>query len=167
MLSSSGVLVPVCDEPGRCPICGGPWHVQKSTPHHGKTISHGQFEIRETIHICANRCRHDSGKLVTRRAIALARHIIPGKSVGYDVMTFVKLQRFLHHRQREEIRSSLLHKHGIPLSSGMISNLAKLFLRYMHKLHNSHIEQIRNALAVIRKLYFNLIERISSGNRFV
>jgi hypothetical protein len=62
-------------------------------------------------------------------------------------MTFVGLQRFLHHRQREEIRSSLLHKHGIPLSSGMISNLAKLFLRYMHKLHNSHIEQIRNALA--------------------
>ncbi len=146
MLSSSGVLIPICEDPGRCPSCQGQWHVQKTTPHHGRTISHGQFEIRETIHVCANKCRLDSGKLITRRANSLARHIIPGKTVGYDVMTFVGLQRFVHHRQREEIRELVLHEHGIPLSSGTISNLAKLFLDYLWKLHVKHIEQLRDAL---------------------
>jgi hypothetical protein len=146
MLNSSGVLISICENPGRCPICQGQWHVQKTTPHHGKTIGHGQFEIRETIHVCANRCRLDSGKLVTRRANSLAKHIIPGKTVGYDVMTFVGLQRFVHHRQREEIRELVLHEHGIPLSSGTISNLTKLFLGYLLKLHDKHIEQLRDAL---------------------
>jgi len=146
MLSSSGILISICEDPGSCPICQEPWHVQKTTLHHGRTISHGQFEIRETIHVCANRCRLDSGKLVTRRANSLAKHIIPGKTVGYDVMTFVGLQRFVHHRQREEIRELVLHEHGIPLSSGTISNLAKLFLGYLWKLHNKHIEQLRDTL---------------------
>ena len=148
MLSTSGVLVHVCDNPpGQCPICGGPWHVQKTVPHHGKTITHGQFEVRETVHVCGARCRHESGSLVTRRALSLAGHIIPGRVVGYDVMVFVGLQRFLHHRQREKIRSALFNKHGIFLSTGELSNLAKLFLVYMQELHNNRMEQLRNVLA--------------------
>lgn len=147
MLSTSGVFISVCDDPGQCPICGGPWHVQKTVPHHGKTIDHGQFEVRETVHVCAARCRHDSGALITRRAISLAHHIIPGRAVGYDVMVSVGLQRFLHHHQREEIRIELLHEYGIPLSSGEISNLAKLFLSYMRDLHYKYAEQLRGVLA--------------------
>ncbi len=147
MRSASGVLISVCDEPGQCPICGGPWHVQKTVPHHGKTISHGQFEIRETIHVCAAGCRYASGGLVTRRAVSLAHHIIPDRTVGYDVMVFVGLQRFVHHRQREEIRSTLLDEYGISLSSGTISNVAELFLQYMQDLHYKHAQRLRNALA--------------------
>ena len=147
MLSTSGVLISVCDDPGQCPICGGPWHVQKTVPHHGKTIRHGQFEIRETVHVCSAGCRYPSGPLVTQRADSLTQHIIPGRTIGYDVMVFVGLQRFVHHRQREEIRSALLDEHGISLSSGEISNIAKLFLRYMQDLHYNHAEQLRNALA--------------------
>ena len=147
MSGTSGVFISVCDEPGLCPICGGSWHVQKTVRHHGKTISHGQFEIRETVHVCANRCQHASGSLVTQRAFSLAEHIIPGRTIGYDVMAFVGLQRFVHHRQREEIRSTLLDDHGISLSSGEISNIAKLFLRYLQALHYKYAEQLRNALA--------------------
>jgi hypothetical protein len=66
--------------------------------------------------------------------------------VGYDVMTFVGLQRFIHYRQREEIRSALHGEYGIALSSGEISNIAKLFLRYMQDLHYKHAEPLRNAL---------------------
>lgn len=146
MLSTSGVLVSVCDDPGQCPICGGAWHIQKTVPHHGKTITHGQFEARETVHVCGARCCHESGSLVTRRALSLAEHIIPGRVVGYDVMVFVGLQRFLHHRQREEIRTALIHEYGIPLSAGEISNLAKLFLSYMQELHNNRIEKLQNVL---------------------
>lgn len=146
MLNTSGVLVSVSDDPGQCPICGGPWHVQKTVPHHGKTITHGQFEICETVHVCGAGCRHESGSLVTRRALSLAKYIIPGRVVGYDVMAFVGLQRFVHHRQREEIRTALFHEHGIHISSGEISNLAKLFLSYMQELHNNSTEQLRNVL---------------------
>ena len=146
MVSTSGVLISICDDPGRCPVCGGPWHVQKTTPHHGKTISHGQFEIRETVHVCANRCHYDSGKLVTRRSNEPAKHIIPGRTVGYDVMVTVGLQRFLYHRQREEIRTFVRNEHGISLSSGTISNLIKLFLGYLQKLHDRHIQPLRQAL---------------------
>jgi len=147
MSGTSGVLISVCDDPGHCPICGGPWHVQKTVRHHGKTISHGQFEIRETVHACANRCQYASGSLVIRRAFSLAEHIIPARTIGYDVMAFVGLQRFVHHRQREEIRSTLLDDHGISLSSGEISNIAKLFLSYLQAFHYKHAEQLRNALA--------------------
>jgi hypothetical protein len=146
MLSTSGVLISVCDEPGACPVCGGPLHVQKTIPHHGKTMRHGQFEIRETVHVCATGCRYASGTLVTRRAVSLTEHIIAGRTVGYDVMTFVGLQRFIHYRQREEIRSALHGEYGISLSSGEISNIAKLFLRYMQNLHYKHAEPLRNAL---------------------
>jgi hypothetical protein len=147
MLSTSGVLISVCDNPGPCPVCGGPLNVQKTIFHHGKTMRHGQFEIRETVHVCATGCRYASGSLVTRRAVSLAEHIIPGRTVGYDVMTFVGLQRFIHYRQREEIRSALLGKYGISLSSGEISNIAKLFLRYMQDLHHKHAESLRKVLA--------------------
>jgi hypothetical protein len=146
MFGTSGLLISICDAPGRCPLCGGPWHVQKTTPHHGRTISHGQFEIRETVHVCANRCRYGSGKLVTRRSNELAKHIIPGKTVGYDVMVTVGLQRFVHHRQREEIRTFVLNEHGLSLSLGTISNLTKLFLDYLQKLHHQHVQPLRQAL---------------------
>jgi hypothetical protein len=72
---------------------------------------------------------------------------MPGRVIGYDVMVFVGLQRFLHHRQREEIRTTLFNEHGIALSTGEISNLVKLFLSYLQELHNSRIEQLRSALA--------------------
>lgn len=147
MLSTSGVLISVSDDPGQCPVCGGAWHVQKTFPHHGKTITHGQFEIRETVHVCAARCRYESGPLVTRRVPSLAEHIMPGRVIGYDVMVFVGLQRFLHHRQREEIRTTLFNEHGIALSTGQISNLAKCFLSYLQDLHNSRMEQLRSTLA--------------------
>lgn len=145
MLSTSGVVISVCDNPGLCPVCGGPLHVQKTVPHHGKTMRHGQFEIRETVHVCRTGCRYASGSLVTRRSVSIAEHIIPGRTIGYDVMTFVGLQRFIHYRQREEIRSALHIEYGISLSSGEISNIAKLFLRYMQDLHYKHAEPLRNA----------------------
>ena len=41
---------------------------------------------------------------------------MPGSVIGYDVMVFVGLQRFLHHRQREEIRSALFDQYGVKIS---------------------------------------------------
>ena len=62
-------------------------------------------------------------------------------------MGFVGLQRFIHYRQREEIRDALLNEHGISLSSGQVSNLTRRFLKYLEALHQARSEQIREALA--------------------
>ena len=100
MSGTSGVLISVCDDPGLCLICGGPWHVQKTVPRHGKTLSHGQFEIWETVHVCANRCQYASGSLVTRRAFLLAEHIIPGRTIGYDLWPQMTVGMFFAHDPR-------------------------------------------------------------------
>ena len=77
--------------------------VQKTGPRTGRTLAHGLFEARETVHACLARCRWPSGALVTRRAACLSEALLPGSNAGYDVMVFVGLERFVHHRQREEI----------------------------------------------------------------
>ena len=146
MLGTAGVGVRVdVDEPGLCSVCGGDaWKVQKTVPRHGLTIAHGAFEARETVLECASDCRHPSGAHVIRKA--LAGHLVPLRSVGYDVVAFVGIERYLHHRQREQIRTALESKHGIPISSGEVSNLAKLFVDYIGRLHRNRSEELRKAL---------------------
>lgn len=62
-------------------------------------------------------------------------------------MVHVGLERFLRHRQREEIRVSLEADHGISLSSGEISVLAARFLTYLERLHHASAPALRAALA--------------------
>ena len=136
----------VREEPGACSVCGGSMHVQKSIPIRGNTLEHGVFHARETVHRCAAGCRLSSGVLVTRRAQALRASLLPGRSVGYDVMVFVGMQRHLHHRQREEIQCLLLREQGIALSTGTISDLVRLFGEYLRALHGERADQLRAAL---------------------
>jgi len=105
------------------------------------TLTHGRFRLRQTVRVCASGCR---GK---KRPGALAGLIPPRGVVGYDVMVHVGLERFLRHRQREEIRVSLEADHGISLSSGEISVLAARFLTYLERLHHASAPALRAALA--------------------
>ena len=118
--------------------------VQKTIRRKGITLEHGSFTARETTHVCAAGCRKD-GALVTRRAQALAARLPPGGTVGYDVIVFVGLARFLAHRQREEIGASLA-QHGIVLSTGEISVLGRRFLAYLQALHEARADALRAAL---------------------
>jgi len=139
--------VAVEDEPGACPLCGGPMVVQKSVSRAGRTLEHGAFEARETVHVCAGGCRWPSGAMVTRRAAALCERLLPRSMVGYDVLTFVGCRRFLDHRQRDEIAKALREQYGLDLSSGELSRLAHLFLDYLQRLHDAHTETLRAAMA--------------------
>lgn len=147
VLEFSGILVAACEEPGSCPLCTGAMGVQKTFVHTGKTIEHGTIQIRETVHVCEAKCCHPSGALVTRRALSVTRVLIPERTIGYDVMVSIGIQRFLDYRQREEIRDDLLHSHGVDLSSGEVSDLSRLFLRYLETLHEIHTEAIRDVLS--------------------
>jgi hypothetical protein len=143
----STVWLPVfVDElPGPCPICGGALLVQKTLRRRGATLEHGPFLACETVHVCAAGCLRD-GTPVLRRAAALTARLPPRGIVGYDVIVFVGLARFVEHRQREEIRASLESQHGIVLSTGEISALGHRFLGYLELLHEARADALRAAL---------------------
>jgi hypothetical protein len=135
----------VVEPPGSCPRCDGFMKVQKTAPRRGRTLAHGPFDGRETVHVCAAGCRWASGALVTRRAPSLREALMPSSIFGYDVMVFVGEQRFLHHRQREEIQTDLL-KAGISISTGRVSALARCFARYLARLHRARSGALKAAL---------------------
>lgn len=146
-LATGGVRVSISEDPGPCPVCEGLMIVQKTASRPVQTLEHGPFQLREVVHECAAGCRRPDGSLVMRRASASAERLLPGRSVGYDVMVFIGLQRFLHHRQREEIRAELKSDYAVALSTGEISCLARLFLNYVRRLHEICAPRLRRALA--------------------
>jgi hypothetical protein len=143
--STGGTPVFVDEPPEPCPVCGGVLGVEKTIQRHGITLEHGPFQVRETVYACRAGCRKD-GAPVTRRAAALADRLPPRGVVGYDVIVFVGLARFVDHWQREEIRTALESQHGIRLSTGEISALGRRFLAYLEALHEAHAPELRSAL---------------------
>jgi hypothetical protein len=141
----AGVLVTADDPLETCPICSRAMYVQKTVRRNGLTLTHGSFRVRETVRICASRCRHQGSRVVHRPA-TLACLIPPGSVVGYDVMVHIGLERFVHHRQRDEIRAGLEKEHGIVLSSGEISDLGRRFLVYLEALHREKAPALRAAM---------------------
>ena len=129
-----------------CPICGGPTKVQKTMPRLGRTLTHGPFEAQETVYECAGKCCWPSGARVVQHAACLQESLLPGSVIGYDVMVFVGLQRFLHHRQREEIRSALFDQYGVKISAGEVSALSGRFLQYLGRLHRVKAPKLRAAI---------------------
>ncbi len=144
--STTGVLALAAEPPGPAPCCGGPMKVEKTFCHRGMTLAHGCFQVREVVHVCARDCR-PGGRRVRRRQAGLADILLPRSTVGYDVMTFVGLERFVHHRQREEIRAALRERYDIVLSSGEVSTLGRRFLVYLEALQERRAPDLRAALA--------------------
>lgn len=105
------------------------------------TLEHGVFRVRQTVRECVSGCQ---GK----KALGILAGLIPERSViGYDVMVYVGVERFLCHRQRDEIRASLAAEHGVSLSTGEISVLSRRFLTYLERLHYNSAPALRRALA--------------------
>ena len=145
VFASAGVLVTADDPLDTCPVCRRALSVQKTVRRTGLTLSHGSFRVRETVRVCASRCRH-AGARVVHRPATLAGLIPPGSVVGYDVLVHIGLERFVHHRQRDEIRAGLEKDHGIGLSSGAISDLGRRFLVYLEALHREKAPALRAAM---------------------
>ena len=82
---------------------------------------------------------------MTQGADLLTEHLLPGSNVGYDVMVFVGLERFVRHRQREEIQTALVGQ-GIRISTGEVSKLARKFVHYVARLHRARAGELRVVL---------------------
>jgi len=126
--------------------------VRKTFEHAGVTLAHGVFRVRETVHVCSSGCRHSDpggahGRALLKRQAAVAQLLLPRSTAGYDVMTFVGLERFLHSRQRKEILAALEQNYHIVLSSGEVSQLGRRFLVYLEALHHARAPELRAALA--------------------
>jgi hypothetical protein len=135
------VLVEAEETRQRCSVCGGATRVKKTWVRTGVTLNHGTFRLRQKVRVCASGCPG------SKRTSALTGLVPPRGVIGYDVMAYVGLERFLHYRQREEIRASLAADHGILLSSGEISVQARRFLAYLERLHQASAPRLRAALA--------------------
>jgi hypothetical protein len=135
------------EEPQPCPLCGGPVIVQKTVPRSGRTLEHGDFNTRESVYVCAAGCRWPAGPLVSQKAACLAQRLPFKCATGYDVMVFVGQQRFVHHRQREEIRKTLFDKHAVQVSTGEVSVLERRFVTYLQRLHVARRDAIAQAFA--------------------
>ncbi len=120
--------------------------IQKTIPRRGRTLEHGPFKAQETVYVCEAGCRWPSDLRVIQRSSALARLLMPHSGVGYDVMCFIGIERFVHFQQRDEICSRLYERHGLTISTGEISRLSKLFLSYLARLHHSRSGLLRAAL---------------------
>ena len=120
--------------------------VQKTVHRHGRTLEHGTFDARETVHVCMNGCRWPSGNQVIQRFSGLAERLLPHSTVGYDVMVFIGMERFVRFRQREEIQTMLKERFAVALSTGEISRLGHLFLEYLERLHEANTDALCSAL---------------------
>ena len=126
-------------------------NVQKTARHGGRTLAHGTFQVNETIHVCASGCTKPGldgkpARALIRRQPEVAALLLPRSTVGYDVMTFVGLERFVRYRQRDEVIVALERTSGLRLSTGEVSDLERRFLVYLRSLHEARAGDLAKVL---------------------
>jgi hypothetical protein len=125
--------------------------VQKTVEHGGVTLEHGAFRVRETVRVCASGCVTQPGhgqpaRAVIKRQDEVSRLLPPRNTVGYDVIVFVGIERFVRYRQRDEIRATLEAQYGITLSPREVGLVGRRFLVYLEALHQARAPDLRKAL---------------------
>ena len=137
-----GVLVSI-PQSETCAACGGGTHVQKTRVRGGVTLAHGRVRIGMRERRCIATC---PGSKAARRTTDLSALFPPRATFGYDVVVRVGLERFVHYRQRHEIRTALAAE-GVEISEGQVSLLGRQFLVYLEALHRARAPELRAALA--------------------
>jgi hypothetical protein len=133
-------------ESAYCCKCGRQMTVRKTVIRKIITLKHNQFHARERVLHCPSKCKHENGAFVISREAQLCALVPNGSNYGYDLEVFVGIERFIKHRQREEIKKILKESYEISISDGEISALAARFLSHIEELHKSHSDDLRAAL---------------------
>lgn len=102
-------------------------------------MAHGRARIHQTVCRCERcHCRYGTQDLAST---------FPARSTfGYDVIVRVGIERFVHYRQRHDIRAALVRE-GVELSEAQVSLLGRRFLDYLQALHLERAPELRAALA--------------------
>jgi len=145
-----------------CPVCDHELSVYKSRTRLVVTLAQGQFEARELL----MRCDGGAGCPAVGSE-NLHRLVPPRQRYGYDLIVHVGLARYLHGRQREEIRTQLHHVHDIDLSDGTVSNLCDRFLLRLERLHLHRAPELRAAMVGGYPLHLDATCEHGRGGLFV
>ena len=149
-------------EAERCPVCNGELKVYKSRSRQVITLAGGSFRAIETL--------KQGGEDPTHPLMgsnALARQVVPRQRYGYDLIVHVGCARYLHNKQRGEIRAELSQQRGIALSTGSLSALCDRFLTYLEALHLARVPQLRAALGEGYPLHIDATCETGKGGLFV
>jgi hypothetical protein len=136
---TTGTLVVVEGRAEACPDCDGTLSVEKTWVRGGVTMAHGRARIHQTVCRC-ERCHRRYG------AQDLASTFPARSTFGYDVIVRVGIERFVHYRQRNEIRAALASE-GVDVSEAQVTLLGRRFLDYLEALHLARAPKLRAALA--------------------
>ena len=98
------VPITVAPEVSICPKCFKEMKVQKTYPRFLITKKYGNVRVRLIILECKYGCKNSEGSPVTCHSEIISRIVPKGANIGYDVEVHVGVQRYIHHRQREEIQ---------------------------------------------------------------
>lgn len=144
---ADGIMLTLEQEKSSCPKCLEEMNVQKTLPNkHISSIKYGPICVRVVTLKCKAGCRNEDGTLVIGHPEILSELVPKGSNIAYDVEVFVGIERYLHHKQREEIKSKLIKDHGISISTGEISNLSKRFSRHFEARHILRSPDLKKAL---------------------
>jgi hypothetical protein len=149
-------------EAERCPVCNGELKVYKSRSRQVITLAGGSFRAIETLKQCGEDPTHP-----LMGSNALARQVVPRQRYGYDLIVHVGCARYLHNKQRGEIRAELSQQRGIALSTGSLSALCDRFLTYLEALHLARVPQLRAALGEGYPLHIDATCEYGKGGLFV
>jgi len=149
-------------EAKRCPVCASPLRVYKTRTRQVITLEAGSFRAIETLKQCAHDPTHP-----LMGSEALARRVLHRQRYGYDLIVHVGCARYLHNKQREEIRTELQQQRGIVLSTGSLSHLCDRFLTHLEALHHGRVPQLRAALGEGYPLHIDATCEHGKGGLFV
>jgi hypothetical protein len=119
--------------------------VRNSYPRKLITAKYGNVSARIITLKCHEGCQTLGGSTVLRHPDILSRIVRKRANIAYDIEVEVGLQRYLHYRQREEIREHFREK-DIPISTGKITNLAHSFLKHLSLLHAKRSPALKEAI---------------------
>ena len=144
----------------RCCDCGSALRCLKSKTRSLITLATGPVRVHELRTHCPA-C--GSAPLASRQLASLAP---PGQRYGYDLIARVGLQRYLHLRQRSEIRADLTRR-GITLSAGSLSALCDRFLHLLGQLHIQRAPALRKAMQHGYPLHLDATSDQGKGGLFL
>lgn len=129
-----------------CSMCGEPMAIEKTARREISSLAYGKIKVTERVMVCPAGCRSPSGVLYREHSSELAMIAAQGTNYCYDVEVFTGIHRYLHHRQRKEIKKMLADIAGLDISDGEISTLEARFLSHFEALHITKSKELKDTM---------------------
>lgn len=124
-----------------CRKCGQPLRVRVTRQRTISTVRYGRLIAIER----QGHCPHHA-KLPPARSQELSRLVAPGCNIGYDLIAWAGLHRYLKCRQHEEIQTELSNQTGMEVPVRTISESCHKFVAYIQAVHQESIPLLRREM---------------------